>query len=109
MSDQVDPIFLPVFIPPPGFLNLSGPTNQRNMGMVRGIPAKFSRDVRIIGTYQMGLIEYMIHRASSKIPEMDRNIRIGTCPDGYGNTCLLFQCMETEEKSVWACLKPERE
>lgn len=97
------------FLPPPGFVDLLGPTTQKHMGMVRGVPVKFSREINIIGAYQIGYLEYMIHRAPSKIPETERFIRIGTCPDGYGNSCLLFQCMEAEEKSVWACLKPERE
>ena len=98
-----------VFIPPPGFVNLNGPTYQRDKGMVRGVPTKFSRGVQIIGTYHLGFLGHVKNRSPTKNVEMERFIRVGTCPDGYGNLCLLFQCIESEEKSIWMCLKPEKE
>jgi hypothetical protein len=97
-----------LFIPPPNFVNLAGPTTQKTLGLVRGIPGPYARHVEFIGSYHIAEIEYAIQHALSEKCEMERYIRIATTPDGSGGFCLLFQCMETKDHSAWMCLKPER-
>jgi hypothetical protein len=97
------------FIPPPHFVSVNGPTYQKVAGLVRYVPGKFSREIKRIGTFAIGLLGYAAHETPSDIIEMSRGLTVAVCPDGYGDLCLLFQCSHTESPDIWYCLKPVKE